>query len=39
MKGNAEGREHISIPKYYIKTYSNDMELGAKIRQFYYENY
>jgi len=39
MKGSAEGREHISIPKHYIKTYSNDMELGAKIRQFYYENY
>ena len=39
MKGSAEGREYISIPKHYIKTYSNDMELGAKIRQFYYENY
>ena len=39
MKGSSEGREHISIPKHYIKTYSNDMELGAKIRQFYYENY
>jgi hypothetical protein len=39
MKGSAEGREPISIPKHYIKTYSNDMELGAKIRQFYYENY
>jgi hypothetical protein len=39
MKGSSESREHISIPKHYIKTYSNDMELGAKIRQFYYENY
>ena len=39
MKGSAEGRQHISIPKHYIKTYPNDMELGAKVRQFYYENY
>ena len=38
-KGNAESREHISIPKHYIKTYSNDMELGREIRKFYYENY
>jgi len=39
MKGSAESREHISIPKHYIKTYPNDMELGEKVRQFYYENY
>ena len=39
MKGNAESREHISIPKHYIKTYSNDMELGREIRKYYYENY
>ena len=38
-KGSAEGREHISIPKHYVKTYPNDAELGEKVRQFYYENY
>jgi len=39
MKGSSEGREHISIPKHYVKTYPNDAELGEKVRQFYYENY
>jgi hypothetical protein len=39
MKGNAESREHISIPKHFVKTYSNDMELGRQIRKYYYENY
>jgi hypothetical protein len=39
MKGSAEGREHISIPKHYVKTYPNDAELGEKVRQFYYQNY
>jgi hypothetical protein len=39
MKGSTEGRQHISIPKHYIKTYSNDMELGREIRKYYYENY
>jgi hypothetical protein len=39
MKGNAESREHISIPKHFIKTYPNDMELGEKVREFYYQNY
>jgi hypothetical protein len=39
MKGSSEGREHISVPKHYIKTYSNDMELGREIRKYYYENY
>ena len=39
MKGSSEGRSHISIPKHYIKTYPNDMELGEKVRQFYYQNY
>jgi hypothetical protein len=39
MKGSAEGRQHISIPKHYVKTYPNDAELGEKVRQFYYQNY
>lgn len=39
MKGSSDSREHITIPKHYIKTYSNDMELGEKVRQFYYKNY
>jgi hypothetical protein len=39
MKGSVEGREHIGIPKHYVKTYPNDAELGEKVRQFYYENY
>lgn len=39
MKGSSESREHITIPKHYIKTYPNDAELGEKVRQFYYQNY
>ena len=39
MKGSSDGREHISIPKHFIKTYPNDMELGEKVREFYYQNY
>lgn len=39
MKGSSEGREHIGLPKYFIKTYSNDMELGRQVRKYYYENY
>jgi hypothetical protein len=39
MKGNAESREHIGLPKHFIKTYSNDMELGRQVRKYYYENY
>lgn len=39
MKGSSNGREHINIPKHYINTYPNNMELGEKVRQFYNENY
>lgn len=38
-KGNSEGREMISVPKHFITDNPNDMELGAKIREFYYSTY
>lgn len=38
-KGNQSNRSHITIPEDYIKSYPNDMELGSKVRSFYYENY
>jgi hypothetical protein len=31
--------EHISIPKEYLTKYSNDMELGGAVRQFYNQHY
>lgn len=37
--GTASGRELITIPKNFIKSYSNDAELGAKVRKYYYENH
>ena len=39
MKGNSESREHISIPKHFVKTYSNNAELGERVRRYYYDNY
>ena len=39
MKGSSEGREHISIPKHFVKTYSNNAELGERVRRYYYDNY
>ena len=39
MKGNSEGREHISITKHFVKTYSNNAELGERVRRYYYDNY
>lgn len=32
-------REMITIPKWYVNQYPNDMELGGKVRQYYWENY
>jgi hypothetical protein len=32
-------RDMILIPKNFINTYSNDMELGAKVREFYHSEY
>lgn len=37
--GSSSSREMISIPKNWVKRYSNDMELGAAVRKFYYDNY
>ena len=39
QRTNPSSRRHITIPEDYIKTYPNDMELGSKVRSFYYENY
>jgi hypothetical protein len=32
-------RQHITIPERFIKNYPNDMELGSKVREFYYNSY
>jgi hypothetical protein len=32
-------RDMITIPKSFIKDFSNDMELGKEVRGFYYKNY
>lgn len=37
--GSPSGREMITIPKYLVESNPNDMELGAAVRQFYWENY
>ncbi len=39
LRGNQSDREMITIPRSLIKSYPNDMELGSKIRQYYYEHY
>ncbi len=38
-KGNQSSREHIIIPKDWINDYPNDMELGQKVRQYYWDEY
>ena len=37
--GNQSSRNHVIIPENLIKSTPNDMELGAKVRQFYHDNY
>lgn len=37
--GSSSGRQMITIPKYLVEQYPNDMELGAAVRQFYWDNY
>ena len=39
LKGSPQGRESITIPKYFIDQYPNDMELGGKVREYYYSMY
>ena len=36
---NGSDREHITIPKRFINNYPNDMELGSKVREFFYNSY
>lgn len=38
-QSNQSNRQLITIPKYLVEQYPNDMELGAAIRAFYWENY
>lgn len=37
--GVKSANEQILIPKDFIKKYSNNAELGEKVREFYYQNY
>ena len=37
--GSSASREMITIPKYLVEKYPNDMELGAAVREFYWDNY
>ncbi len=37
--GSSSSRQMITIPKYLVEQYPNDMELGAAVRQYYWENY
>lgn len=39
LKGSQQGREMITIPKYIIETTPNDMELGGKVREYYWSEY
>ena len=37
--GSPSSREMIMIPKNLVEQHSNNMELGAAVRKFYWENY
>ena len=37
--GEKSKNEQIVIPKEFIVKYSNNAELGEKVREFYYQNY
>ena len=39
ITSNANERELITIPKYLIEKYPNNIELGAAIRAYYWEQY
>lgn len=38
-KGTSTGREMITIPKYLVEQYPNNMQLGEAVRRYYWENY
>jgi recombinational DNA repair protein (RecF pathway) len=38
-KGSPSSREMMMIPKNLVEQHSNNMELGAAVRKFYWENY
>lgn len=35
---STNNRSHIAVPKEYFEKYSNNMELGEKLRMFYIDN-
>lgn len=39
LKGNPSSREQITFPKEWVKRYSNNYELGEKVRQHYWREY
>jgi hypothetical protein len=39
LKGNSSSREQITFPKEWVKRYSNNYELGEKVRQHYWREY
>jgi hypothetical protein len=39
VTSNGNERELITIPKYLIEKYPNNIELGAEIRKYYWEHY
>jgi hypothetical protein len=39
IQSNQNDRELITIPKYLIEKYPNNMQLGEAVRKYYWENY